>query len=123
MYQVEHRAKLLNKHLGLTYGVMAQEIGVTKKELLGWFKDKDQIPEEKISLLCEYFKLTEDELFEEIKLQVEYSFISNLSNNLNRIVKEHGQHGDTSELLEGIGGLQEELKVFLIKQQEEMKIK
>lgn len=123
MYQVEHRAKLLNKHLGLTYGVMAQEIGVTKKELLGWFKDKEQIPEEKIPLLCEYFKLTEEELFGEIKLQVNYSFISNLSNNLNRIVKEHGQHEDTAELLSGIGGLQEELKVFLIKQQEEMKIK
>lgn len=123
MYLVEHRAKLLNKHLGMTYGLMAQEIGVTKKELLGWFKDKDQIPEGKIPLLCGFFKLTESELFDEIKLNVDYSFISNLSNNLNRTVKEYLQHGSTTELLSGIGELQEELKDFLILQQEEMKIR
>lgn len=123
MYQVEYRAKLLKKHLDITYGQMAQSVGVTKKELLSWFKDKELVPEDKMSLLVDYFKLMESELFVEITMNVEYSFISDLSNQLNKLVHSYEQEKDTDVLISGLANIQLTLKDFLIEKQEELQIK
>lgn len=123
MYKFEYRAKLLRKHLGLTYGEIANSLGATKKELQNWFRDKDNIPEDKVPVISDYFKLLESELFEEVTVDVSYALLSDLVNDLSNAVSSYEKNGDAEDLMEDIKQIQESVKEVLMKKQDEMKIR
>jgi len=122
LYKVEYRAKVLSLHLGLTYQEMASSLGISKKTFNRWIRDSELTTEEDRIELCKYFKLSNDELYQEIDITISYSYLSGLCNAIATIENDL-LNTDPSKALEGISSLKESLKDALIEQQHSLKIK